>query len=200
MKKVDQAAILLAEGGLVAFPTETVYGLGADATDDAAVARIYAAKQRPRFNPLILHVADTEAARAIAHFESRADALAGRFWPGPLTLVLPRRADATISSLALAGLDTVALRVPGHPVAQKILTAVARPIAAPSANRSGRISPTTAAHVADDLRDAVDLIVDGGAWIGVDHPRPLDRARVSAQAGRHYSRRHRKRDRKCRHR
>jgi L-threonylcarbamoyladenylate synthase len=163
MREVDQAAILLAEGGLVAFPTETVYGLGADATDDAAVAKIYAAKQRPRFNPLILHVADAEAARAIAHFEARADALAERLWPGPLTLVLPRRANAKISSLALAGLDTVALRVPGHPIARAILTAVARPIAAPSANRSGRISPTTAAHVAGDLGDAVDLIVDGGA-------------------------------------
>ena len=169
MTPVEQAAALLSEGGLVAFPTETVYGLGADATDDAAVARIYAAKTRPRFNPLILHVADAEAARALAQFDRRAESLAARFWPGPLTLVLPRRDNAKISSLALAGLDTVALRVPGHTLAQSILRAVARPIAAPSANRSGLISPTTADHVAADLGDAVDLIVDGGACpVGVE--------------------------------
>ena len=169
MNVVDQAAALLVAGGLVAVPTETVYGLGADATDDRAVARIYATKDRPRFNPLILHVADAAAARALARFDTRAAALAKRFWPGPLTLVLPRRETAGVSSLALAGLDTVALRVPGHPVAHAILRAVARPIAAPSANRSGRISPTTARHVADDLGDAIDLIVDGGACpVGVE--------------------------------
>ncbi|MFP6758382.1 MAG: L-threonylcarbamoyladenylate synthase [Alphaproteobacteria bacterium] len=169
MSPVEQAAALLCEGGLVAFPTETVYGLGADATDDAAVTRIYATKARPRFNPLILHIADVAAARALAHFDRRAESLAARFWPGPLTLVLPRRNDAKMSSLALAGLDTVALRAPNHRLAQSILRAVARPIAAPSANRSGQISPTTADHVAADLGDAVDLIVDGGACpVGVE--------------------------------
>lgn len=166
---IEHAAALLREGGLVAFPTETVYGLGADATDDTAVARIYRAKERPRFNPLILHVADKPAAENLVAFDRRAEALAARFWPGALTLVLPKRPDAVIASLALAGLDTVAVRCPAHPVARALLAAVERPIAAPSANRSGKISPTTAQHVADDLDGAVDLIVDGGPCpVGVE--------------------------------
>jgi len=159
---LSRASEILRDGGLVAFPTETVYGLGANATDDKAVARIYQAKARPSFNPLILHIADVTAAEALVTFGDRANALAKRFWPGALTMVLPRRTDASISRLALAGLDTVALRCPAHPVARTILAQVKRPIAAPSANRSGRISPTTAQHVADDLNGAVDLIVDGG--------------------------------------
>ncbi len=159
---LDRAVALLRDGGLVAFPTETVYGLGADATDDKAVARIYQAKERPSFNPLILHVADVAAAKLLVDFDNRADALAHQFWPGALTLVLPKRAEASVSRLALAGLDTVAVRCPVHPLARAILSQVGRPIAAPSANRSGKISPTTAQHVADDLNGAVDLIVDGG--------------------------------------
>ncbi len=164
----DAAAVALAAerlraGGLVAFPTETVYGLGADATNGAAVARIYAAKGRPRFNPLISHVADAQEARRLGRFNAAARKLAAAFWPGPLTLVVPKAAGCTIAALTTAGLDTVALRVPSHPVAQAILRAAGRPIAAPSANRSGRISPTTAAHVRADFPDALDLIVDGGA-------------------------------------
>lgn len=159
---IDRASAILRNGGLVAFPTETVYGLGADGTDDKAVARIYKAKGRPSFNPLILHVADEALARDMVEFDSRADALIERFWPGALTLVLPKRTDGPISRLACAGLDTAALRCPAHPIAAAILTQVGRPIAAPSANSSGRISPTTAQHVADDLNGAIDLIVDGG--------------------------------------
>jgi L-threonylcarbamoyladenylate synthase len=159
---IRRAARLLHENRLVAFPTETVYGLGGLATSNAAIAAIYAAKRRPRHNPLIVHVADGEAAVRIGRFDTRAEALAAAFWPGPLTLVLPLRPEAGISPLATAGLMTVALRVPRHPVAQALLRATAAPVAAPSANPSGRLSPTTARHVAEDLGDAVALVLDGG--------------------------------------
>ena len=159
---IERAARLLCRGRLVAFPTETVYGLGADATDERAVAAIFAAKGRPRFNPLIVHVADRAAAEPLAVFDARASALAARFWPGPLSLVLPRRADSGLSLLAGAGLDTVAIRAPAHPVAQALLREAKRPIAAPSANRSGRVSPTEAGHVMAELGDRVALILDGG--------------------------------------
>ncbi|MBV9556380.1 MAG: threonylcarbamoyl-AMP synthase, partial [Pseudolabrys sp.] len=159
----------LASGGLVAFPTETVYGLGADARNGEAVARLYAAKGRPRFNPLIAHVADIGAARQLATFDANAERLASAFWPGPLTLVLPKRADCPLSELALAGLDTIALRVPAHPVARDLITAFGSAIVAPSANRSGHVSPTGAAHVLADLRGRIDLIVDGGpSEVGVE--------------------------------
>jgi L-threonylcarbamoyladenylate synthase len=161
-RAVAEAGRRLRAGELVAFPTETVYGLGADATNEAAVARVFAVKARPRFNPLIVHVADRAAAERLAQFDARARRLAERFWPGPLTIVLRRRDDAGLSLLVSAGLDTVAVRAPNHPVAQALLTAAARPIAAPSANVSGRISPTTAAHVAADLDGRVALILDGG--------------------------------------
>jgi L-threonylcarbamoyladenylate synthase len=160
---IARAAQLLRAGKLVAFPTETVYGLGGDATSDAAVARIFAAKGRPRFNPLIVHMADLAAAEAIAEFDTRARNLARRFWPGPLTLVLRRRPDSGISLLACAGLDTVAIRVPAHPVAQALLRVTGLPLAGPSANRSGHVSPTAAEHVAAELGDGIDLILDGGA-------------------------------------
>ena len=156
------AARVLAAGGLVAFPTETVYGLGADATNAEAVARLYEAKGRPSFNPLIAHVTDAAAARALARFDPDAERLAAAFWPGPLTLVLPRRPDCPVAELATAGLDTIAVRVPSHPVARDILAAVGRPLVAPSANRSGHVSPTTAQHVLADLRGRIELIVDGG--------------------------------------
>jgi L-threonylcarbamoyladenylate synthase len=159
---IAKAGALIRDGRLVAFPTETVYGLGADATDDRAVARIFAAKGRPRFNPLIVHAPDREAHEANVVFDDRARAVADRFWPGALTLVLPRRVDAPVSLLVSAGLDTVAVRVPDHPVARALMAAAGRPIAAPSANRSGAVSPTTAAHVAASLGDTVDLILDGG--------------------------------------
>jgi L-threonylcarbamoyladenylate synthase len=159
---VERAARTLAAGGLVAFPTETVYGLGADATDGAAVARLYEAKDRPSFNPLIAHVADAAAARALARFDSAAQRLAAAFWPGPLTLVLPKRADCPVAELATAGLDTIAVRVPSHPIARAILMALGRPVVAPSANRSGHVSPTTAQHVLADLRGRIELILDGG--------------------------------------
>lgn len=156
-------------GELVAFPTETVYGLGADATDDRAVARIFDAKGRPRFNPLIVHVADADAGRTQVRFDRRAEILAERFWPGALTLVLPRRPSCNVSLLASAGLDSLAVRVPRHPVAHALLVACGRPIAAPSANASGKISPTTAAHVAASLGDKVAMILDGGRCpIGVE--------------------------------
>jgi len=158
-----RAARRLAAGGLVAFPTETVYGLGADATDGPAVARLYAAKGRPAFNPLIAHVPDLAAARMLAHFDGIAERLAAAFWPGPLTLVLPKTPDCPVAALATAGLDTIALRAPDHPVARDILRAFGRPVVAPSANRSGHVSPTTAQHVLADLAGRVDLIVDGGA-------------------------------------
>ncbi len=165
----QMAADSLARGGLVAFPTETVYGLGADATQGEAVARLYAAKGRPSFNPLIAHVADLEAARALAVFTGDAERLAAAFWPGPLTLVLKRQPDCPVSDLATSGLDTIALRVPDHPVANGILRAFGRPVVAPSANRSGHVSPTTAAHVAGDLDGRIDLIVDDGPTrVGVE--------------------------------
>jgi len=159
---IAEAARVLRRGGLVAFPTETVYGLGADATDDRAVAAIFAAKERPRFNPLIVHVADVAAAQALVDWSDAAATLVDRFWPGPLTLVLPRRADARVSLLVSAGLDSVAVRVPAHKLAQGLLRAAGVPIAAPSANRSGEVSPTRAEHVAQSLGSAVDLILDGG--------------------------------------
>ncbi|MBL8587744.1 MAG: threonylcarbamoyl-AMP synthase [Methylobacteriaceae bacterium] len=166
---IARAAELLRAGGLVAFPTETVYGLGADATSDAAVARIYAAKQRPRFNPLIAHVPGLAEAEAEGVFDAPARALAEAFWPGPLTLVVPRRRDGRVGELARAGLDSVGLRAPAHPVAQALLRAVGRPVAAPSANRSGRVSPTLAVHVAADLGGRVDMILDGGPTeVGVE--------------------------------
>ncbi len=157
-----KAAALLRAGRLVAFPTETVYGLGGDATNDRAVAAIFAAKARPRFNPLIVHVRNLADAATLATFNSPARYAAARFWPGPLTLVLPRRPAAGLSLLASAGLDTVAIRVPAHPVAQALLREAGRPIAAPSANRSGRISATEPLHVAEDIGDHVALILDDG--------------------------------------
>jgi L-threonylcarbamoyladenylate synthase len=170
----DAAAIAevlrcLAAGGLVAFPTETVYGLGADATNGRAVARLYEAKGRPRFNPLIAHVTDRAAAQALACFNADAARLADAFWPGPLTLVLPKAAGCPVAELATAGLESIAVRVPNHAVAREILAAWGRPVVAPSANRSGHVSPTTAAHVLADLRGRIDLIVDGGATpVGVE--------------------------------
>lgn len=159
---IDRAARILRDGGLVAIPTETVYGLAADATNDRAVARIFEAKGRPRFNPLIVHVAGLEAARAHADFPPLAEKLARAFWPGPLTLVLPRRADSPLSLLVGAGLDSIALRAPAHPVARAVIERAGRPLAAPSANRSGSVSPTSAAHVRESLGEAVDMILDGG--------------------------------------
>jgi L-threonylcarbamoyladenylate synthase len=159
---IAEAAALLRAGKLVAFPTETVYGLGADATDDRAVAAIFAAKGRPTFNPLIVHLADAAAARALTVWNQTAERLAAAFWPGPLTLVLPRAKGCPVSLLACAGLDTLAVRVPAHPVARALLRGVGRPVAAPSANPSGRVSPTQAGHVAEALGDKVALILDGG--------------------------------------
>ena len=194
---VERAAALLAGGGLVAFPTETVYGLGADATDDEAVARLYAAKARPSFNPLIVHVADLGAARQIAAFDETALRLADAFWPGPLTLVLPRFPVCPVGMLATAGLDTLAVRVPQHRVARAILEAFGKPVVAPSANRSGTVSPTAAEHVRADLDGRIDLIVDGGACpLGLEstivaciegaallRPGPIPRAAIEALLG-----------------
>jgi L-threonylcarbamoyladenylate synthase len=179
---VREAAAALAAGRLVAFPTETVYGLGADACNDAAVACLYAAKERPSFNPLISHVAsdaaddlaaDAEGARPprraidaasrLAHFDTDALQLAAAFWPGPLTLVLPKLPGCPVGELATAGLGTIAVRAPGHPIARALLAAFGKPVVAPSANRSGRVSPTLAQHVEADLTGRVDLIIDGGA-------------------------------------
>jgi L-threonylcarbamoyladenylate synthase len=166
---IERAARLICAGELVAFPTETVYGLGGDATSEEAVARIFAAKGRPHFNPLIVHVPGLAEAEALGVFDERARIAARHFWPGPLSLVLPRRADSGLALLASAGLDTVALRAPAHPVAQALLRAAGRPIAAPSGNRSGRVSPTTAAHVLAELGDSVALILDGGACpVGIE--------------------------------
>ncbi len=159
----------LADGGLVAFPTETVYGLGADATNAFAIARLYQAKGRPAFNPLISHVGDLTAARAIGRFDTTALRLAEAFWPGPLTLVLPKAAGCAVAELATAGLETIAIRVPSHAVARDIMRALDRPVVAPSANLSGHVSPTTAAHVKPDLEGRIDLIVDGGpVAVGVE--------------------------------
>ncbi|MFQ5973043.1 MAG: L-threonylcarbamoyladenylate synthase, partial [Alphaproteobacteria bacterium] len=159
---IAEAATELRGGELIAFPTETVYGLGANATDDRAIAAVFAAKARPTFNPLIVHIPGTAAAAALARFDDVAHALARRFWPGPLTLVLPRVPACPVSHLATAGLETIAVRAPAHPVARALMGRAGVPIAAPSANPSGAISPTTAAHVAAVLGDKVALILDGG--------------------------------------
>lgn len=159
---ITAAADALRAGDLVAFPTETVYGLGANARDGEAVARIYAAKGRPQFNPLIVHVSSFAEAREIGTFGALAERLASELWPGALTLVVPLRPDSGISSLVTAGLDTIGIRVPDHPVAQRLLVAAGIPIAAPSANRSGHVSPTTAQHVFDDLGALPAFILDGG--------------------------------------
>jgi L-threonylcarbamoyladenylate synthase len=166
---IARAAALLRGGSLVAFGTETVYGLGADATNAAAVAAVFAAKGRPRFNPLICHYPDAAAAGADVVLDSRALALAEAFWPGPLTLVLPRRAESRVALLAGAGLATLAVRVPAHPVALALLCAVGRPVAAPSANRSGQVSPSTLMHVLDGLGGRIAAVLDGGACaVGVE--------------------------------
>ena len=159
---IARAAQLVAAGEPVAMPTETVYGLAADATNAAAVARIYAAKGRPSFNPLIVHVADLAAAQAIGHFDEAALALARAHWPGPLTLVVPLRDNAGIAALVTAGLSTIAIRVPAHRAMQALLKATNKPLAAPSANASGKISATRAEHVAASLGERVALIIDGG--------------------------------------
>jgi L-threonylcarbamoyladenylate synthase len=166
---IEAAAEALRAGKLVAFPTETVYGLGADATNARAVAAIFAAKGRPRFNPLIVHVPDLEAASRLGRLTPLGRRLAGAFWPGALTLVMRKREASGVADLATAGLDTIALRVPSHPVAQALLRAVHCPVVAPSANRSGHVSPTSAAHVAADLGTSVAVILDGGpAPIGLE--------------------------------
>src|SRR6202166_4632965 len=166
---IEAAARCLAAGGLVAFPTETVYGLGADARHGEAIARLYAAKSRPTFNPLIAHVGSIDAARRLARFDDAAETLAAAFWPGPLTLVLPKAPDCGVADLALAGLDSVALRVPAHSVARALLSAFKGPVVAPSANRSGHVSPTSAAHVLADLRGRIDMVIDGGpCTVGVE--------------------------------
>ncbi|MDO9711087.1 L-threonylcarbamoyladenylate synthase [Paracraurococcus lichenis] len=166
---VARAADLLRGGALVAFPTETVYGLGGDATNGQAVAGIFAAKGRPHFNPLICHYPDAEAAFADVRADDRARALAARFWPGPLTLVLPRRPECRVDLLAGAGLDTLAVRVPDHALALALLRDVGRPVAAPSANRSGQVSPTTAGHVLEGLSGRIAAVLDGGPCpVGVE--------------------------------
>ncbi|KYK48664.1 translation factor Sua5 [Bradyrhizobium liaoningense] len=193
----EAAARALAAGGLVAFPTETVYGLGADAANATAIAHLYAAKGRPAFNPLIAHVADIAAARRIGRFDARALKLAEAFWPGPLTLVVPKTEGCPVADLATAGLDTVAIRIPAHKVAQAILRAFGGAVVAPSANISGHVSPTLAAHVASDLSGRIDLIVDGGpVTVGVEstivgcfdvpmllRPGGLSRERIEAVLG-----------------
>lgn len=161
-QNINDAAALLNAGELVAFPTETVYGLGADATNDLAVAAIFAAKNRPSFNPLIVHVPDIEIAETLVTFSPEARALADAFWPGPMTLVLPQKGNAGLSDLVTSGLDTVGIRVPAHPLAQELLRQAGRPIAAPSANPSGKISPTTAEHVLSGLEGRIAAVVDGG--------------------------------------
>jgi L-threonylcarbamoyladenylate synthase len=172
--KADEAAVAaaarcLAAGGLLAFPTETVYGLGADACNGEAVARLYEAKGRPAFNPLICHVQDAAAAARLGVLDLAAARLAQALWPGPLTLVVPKRPDCPVAELATAGLSSIALRVPDHPVARAILAAFGKPVVAPSANRSGHVSPTTAAHVRADLGGRIDLIIDGGPTpVGVE--------------------------------
>lgn len=159
---IKDAAAMLGSGELVAFPTETVYGLGADATNDQAVAKIFAAKNRPQFNPLIVHVQNVAMAKKFVEWNDKAAALADRFWPGAVTFILPRRINCEISLLVSAGLPTIAVRVPDHPVASKLLAATEKPIAAPSANASGKISPTRAEHVENSLGASIELILDGG--------------------------------------
>ena len=194
-----RAAAALAGGRLVVMPTETVYGLAADATNAQAIARVFAAKGRPRFNPLIAHVRDLDEAAAHAVLHPQARALAERFWPGPLTLVAPRRHDSCVAELACAGLATIALRAPAHPIARALIAALGKPIAAPSANRSGHVSPTQAAHAQEELGDAVDIVLDGGAcrWglestiVAIDaaglatllRPGAITRAEIEALAG-----------------
>ena len=196
---LDEAAALLAAGGLVAVPTETVYGLAARADSDEAVAAIYRAKGRPSFNPLIVHVSDFAAAQALAETDERAEALAAKLWPGALTMVLPLRADAALAPAVTAGLLTVALRCPAHPLMRALLEACAFPLAAPSANRSGAISPTEPAHVAASLGAAVPLILDGGVCVAglestivalrpdgswqILRPGPIDRERIVSILG-----------------
>jgi L-threonylcarbamoyladenylate synthase len=178
---VLEAASLLRDGGLVAFPTETVYGLGANALDDRAVAKIFGAKERPRFNPLIVHVRDREEAEELVTFNPLASTLADAFWPGALTLVLPRKEPSPLALLVSAGLPTAAVRSPAHPIARALVDAAGVPIAAPSANRSGRVSPTRASDVSEDLQGRVDVILDGGPCpmgiestvIGFDGARPI---------------------------
>lgn len=166
---IAEAAALLRAGGLVAMPTETVYGLAADARDDRAVARIYAAKNRPSFNPLIVHLPDLAQVARYAVVPPGAEALATAFWPGPLTMVLPLREDSGLSPLVTAGLSTVAIRVPAHPLARELLRAFGGPVAAPSANPSGRVSPTRAAHVLAGLSGRIEAVLDGGACaVGVE--------------------------------
>jgi L-threonylcarbamoyladenylate synthase len=162
---IAEATGFLRSGRLVAFPTETVYGLGADATNARAVAAVYEAKGRPRFNPLIVHVPSMDAASTLGHLTETGRKLATAFWPGPLTLVLAKLAGCPVADLTTAGLDTIAVRIPAHPVGQALLREAGVPIAAPSANRSGHVSPTTAAHVAADLGDRVAMILDGGATL-----------------------------------
>ena len=185
---IARAAALLRGGELVAFGTETVYGLGADATNDGAVAAIFAAKQRPRFNPLICHYPDAEIAFADVTANERARRLAAAFWPGPLTLVLPRAESCPVSLLAGAGLDTLAVRVPAHEVARAVLRECGRPVAAPSANRSGKVSPTTAWHVLQELSGRIAAVLDSGPCaVGVE----FDRARsVRRRSGVAAARRH----------
>ncbi len=161
-ENIARAGELLQDGQLVGFPTETVYGLGANATDDRAVARIFEAKDRPHFNPLIVHVPDMAMAQTLGRFDGRAKILVEKFWPGPLTVVVPRSETCPASKLVSAGIDTIALRIPADGLAQKILAAAGVPLAAPSANRSGKLSPTRAAHVANDLGTRVSMILDGG--------------------------------------
>jgi L-threonylcarbamoyladenylate synthase len=166
---LQAAARCLANGGLAAFPTETVYGLGADATNPEAVARLYAAKNRPQFNPLIAHVGDAAAARELVCLDAVAERLGTAFWPGPLTLVAPQTGNCGVCEIAAAGLNTLAVRVPDHPITRELLKALAKPIVAPSANRSGHLSPTTASHVLADLGGRIDLIIDGGATpVGIE--------------------------------
>jgi L-threonylcarbamoyladenylate synthase len=192
LSEIGDAARALRQGKLVAFPTETVYGLGGDATSDRAVAAIFAAKGRPSFNPLIVHVANIASAAQYAELSAKAQTVARAFWPGPLTLVLPRRRDCKISLLATAGLDSVAIRVPAHKIAQTLLMMAGLPLAAPSANPSGRLSPTNADHVLADLGDKAEFVIDGGACpVGVestvlslleDRPRILRPGAVTAEA------------------
>ncbi len=166
---IQQAAKMLKRGGVVAFPTETVYGLGADATNAEAVLRVYEMKGRPRFNPLIAHVANRESAESHGDLHDAARKLADAFWPGPLTLVLAKRPTSKICDLVSAGLDTIALRVPANEIARDLLQAAGCPIAAPSANKASHVSPTTAAHVAEDLGDGPGIILDGGdASLGLE--------------------------------
>jgi L-threonylcarbamoyladenylate synthase len=174
-----EAGRMLAAGSLVAFPTETVYGLGCDATNPEAVAKLYAAKGRPSFNPLIAHIGDFEEAESLAVFDDAARLLARRFWPGPLTLVLPMREGGAVCELARAGLASIAVRMPSHPIAQALIAAAGVPIAAPSANRSGHVSPTSAAHVLADLDGLIDAVL-----MGEDAPEGLESTIIAISGAR----------------